>query len=155
MRTYGVNQEFQISWRHLVTSKESSNPFFSSENTIFKSYVRNLFVATIWYKSRVFARLPLAVYTAYRVVNIQTNSNFTYNLSPSHSHKQCSSFKDRRFSINEHVCPSVSHSLVKFENIFCVKKQHFFSFSCLHVFLYVDLFVWFSLYILLLVWFVN
>ena len=37
-------------WRHLVTSKESSNPKIFSEKTYFTSYVRNMLWATILYK---------------------------------------------------------------------------------------------------------
>ena len=43
---------FPICWRHLVTSKESSNPiFFLRKKTLFSSFVRNVKWATIYSKN--------------------------------------------------------------------------------------------------------
>ena len=39
-----------ICWRHLVSSKESSNHNYFSEKTYYTSYLRNMFWATILYK---------------------------------------------------------------------------------------------------------
>ena len=39
-----------ICWRHLLTSKESSNPSFFSKKTYFTSNLRNILWATILYK---------------------------------------------------------------------------------------------------------
>ena len=39
-----------ICWKHLVKTKESSNSKKYMEKTCFKSYVRNMSWATIWYK---------------------------------------------------------------------------------------------------------
>ena len=47
------NSGISICWRHLVTSKESSNPIFFRKKTLFTSYVRNVKWATILYKSHV------------------------------------------------------------------------------------------------------
>ena len=38
---------FSICWRHLVTSKKSSNPIFFRKKTLFSSFVRNVKWATI------------------------------------------------------------------------------------------------------------
>ena len=42
--------DISICWRHLITIKSSSNLIFFSEKTYFKSYVRNMFWATILYR---------------------------------------------------------------------------------------------------------